>query len=340
VVSFHRMGGCPLWVISFVLIGACAPDLDDRESIVEGPRVLAIQSEPAETRETEVVVYRTLFVGPDGVLEASHVEWAHCNWQKPLAVLAPVDPRCLEPENERLVQLGRGETATGQIPTGACRRFGPEIPETGPDEPPGRPVDPDGTGGYYQPLRVRVPSEAGDDYAVGFTRLLCGLAGATGEQVREFGRRYRANTNPRIDGFEVTRADGSVVVVPPLESEPPTGTISVSPGERLVFRASWGPCGEGVDLLGEGGCTGAEPFLDFDPVERELLERKEAIRLAWFATGGEYDEDRTGVTPEEDLRFSENGWVAPSVAGLVDLWVVIRDDRGGVSWRHYQLDVR
>ena len=43
------------------------------------------------------------------------------------------------------------------------------------DEPPSRPADPDVTGGYYQPVRVLVPTREEEDYVVGVTRLACGV---------------------------------------------------------------------------------------------------------------------------------------------------------------------
>ena len=41
---------------------ACVPDLDVDESIIDAPRVLAIQAEPAEAKPNEAVAYRALLV--------------------------------------------------------------------------------------------------------------------------------------------------------------------------------------------------------------------------------------------------------------------------------------
>ena len=36
---------------------------------------------------------------------------------------------------------------------------------------------------------------------------------------------------------------------------------------------------------------------------------------------------------------ADNVWVAPSAAGPVHLWLVLRDSRGGVDFAEYELDV-
>jgi hypothetical protein len=79
-----------------------------------------------------------------------------------------------------------------------------------------------------------------------------------------------------------------------------------------------------------------------DPVSFGLDARREAMRVSWFATDGDYEHDRTGRTEDEGkagLTTSENGWTAPETTGLVRIWVVLRDDRGGVGWSEVQIDV-
>jgi hypothetical protein len=96
-----------------------------------------------------------------------------------------------------------------------------------------------------------------------------------------------------------------------------------------------------ADCGGEAiGCTGSESYGYVDPSTGALTPRHEAMRVAWFATAGEFDDDHTG-RPEGDFAktSSENAWHAPTNPGLVFMWVVLRDARGGSDWQSFQLQV-
>lgn len=64
-----------------------------------------------------------------------------------------------------------------------------------------------------------------------------------------------------------------------------------------------------------------------------------AMRVSWFATGGTFDADKTGRAEDDPATTSDNLWTAPS-PGVVHLWIVLRDSRGGVDWASYDLVVR
>ena len=67
---------------------------------------------------------------------------------------------------------------------------------------------------------------------------------------------------------------------------------------------------------------------------------REAIRVSWFATGGALDTDTGGrAESEADQATIENTWTAPATAGEARLWLVVRDDRGGVGWQGYRVRV-
>lgn len=87
--------------------------------------------------------------------------------------------------------------------------------------------------------------------------------------------------------------------------------------------------------------TMAEPYVYFDPVTRGLVDRHESMRVAWFATGGSFDADRTGRDEDEHATpSSDDVWTAPDAAGTVHLWVVLRDARGGIDWKAFVVDVQ
>jgi hypothetical protein len=233
--------------------------------------------------------------------------------------------------------------------------FGPVPPDTKPGEPPVRPVDPDTTGGYYQPVRVLVPTGQEPDYAVGVTRINCGISGATQEQAADYNQRYLPDRNPVLALLTLVHADRSESAISPDPESEPT---RVGPGEQVTLKATWlvcpidAVCGDGICSGGEDatscaddcasqlkGC-GTESYVEFDPATRTVVSRREGIRVSWFATAGELAHDRTGhPEAEADLTETENTWTAPGEPGPVRLWLVIRDDRRGVGWSAYRIEV-
>jgi hypothetical protein len=330
----------------------CKPELEGRPSLVQGERVLAIQSAPAEAKPGVAVHYAALYVDASGVLDGDMLDWALCNHRKGLAESGTIAHQCLFLESPSLDMLGMGSAADGTLAREACETFGPTPPTPKPGEPSLRPVDPDTTGGFYQPVRVLA---RGDEqlYAVGMTRLTCALGGATPEQSAEFNRRSRPNENPQLDMLELRRADGLELPLPDLDD---THVLSVDREERVTLTATWTECplepscGDGICSSGEllqdcpedcttpHGCSGAERYVYFDPQDRSLKERRESLRVSWFASAGHFEHERTGQSASDTTSTStKNVWIAPEDSRDVLLWIVIRDDRGGVGWRSYKL---
>jgi hypothetical protein len=270
-----------------VFLVACTPELDDRESLVDDPRVLAIRAEPAEAKPGTPVTYTALVAGPEGPI-TTPLEWAYCSSPKPLTENNSVSSACLE---------GAGtssETFTAPIPGDACALFGP-------DPPPGgfRPRDPDVTGGYYQPLRART----GTQTAFLLQRVRCNLASAPVEIASAYAQTYRENQNPKLL---------------------PLALAPVKAGAAVRFEIGWEP---------------PEVYAYFDPETQSLRERREAMRVSWFATAGSFESDRTGRGEVEPETSTSNAWTAPSSPGRVHLWVVLRDSRGGTDFAGYVVEV-
>ncbi len=284
---------------------ACAPELDDTTSLVDEPRLLATRIEPAEAAPGATVTTTALWVTPTGTVVDAPLQWAFCTARKSFSEPGPVAAACLVEASTDLVAYGTGTTATGAVPANACRQFGPDAPDPKPGEAAGRPTDPDGTGGFYQPVRVRA-DEPDVTYVLGQVRIRCGLPGATPAQATEFRTSYVVNTNPELT--EVTA---------------PT---TVRAGETIDLAAHWPSCESAP-------CAGSEPYLWFDPVARQLATRREGMRVSWFATAGSFSTGHTGASEAESTRTSaDNQWTAPTQPGEVLLWVVLRDDRGGATW--------
>lgn len=315
----------------------CVPDFVDDTSQVSAPRVVAVQSDPPEAAEGEAVAWRALVVA--AAPSTGALDWSLCLDRKPLSELGPVSPACLiSPTAEPGVResLGSGSETEGLLPDDACQRFGPQRPDPKPGEPAGRPVDPDPTGGFYQPVVAWLDDTA----ALGATRIACAIRDAS------FTRRYKRNQNPELSAFDVLRADGSV------SQSRPDAPISLRRGEAVNLRVRWpacpatDSCGDGICGIDEDavacaedcnqprGCAGAERYARFDPLSLSTSAENESLVVAWFATGGHFDAprtDRVAAAGSDDEPGTLNRYVAPA-SGDVTLWAVVRDDRGGVSW--------
>lgn len=378
------------------ILTSCKPNLDDTQSIVKSPSVIAVRSDPAEVAPGGTLRSEALYVGPSGRISSTAVQWDFCEERKPLAELEPVSPLCLQAGGDVFLPLGVGNPVSGLLPaslslatsngnsqvviggvlpascggadasqctiqvTDPCSLFGPQVPQPQPNQPPGRPVDPDPTGGYYQPVRILAASGGGDIITLGETRLSCGLANAPPDVSASFAQRYHVNANPAVAAFGpkgqswVTDDKGT--------------NAGVAPGQHLELEVSWpqcpttDSCGDNVcgpdetpmscatcdpsivvcasDCVPLHGCAGAERYAAPDTSGGTLVDLREGIEVAWYATGGSFDVDRTGRGGSDTGTTSDNGWSAPATLGPVTFWIVLRDDRGGVGWDEYVVNVK
>lgn len=343
---------------------ACAPEFSDRSSAVAGARVLAIRSQPAEAVPGTNTEYRILVVDEKGTVPSPRATWSYCTQPKPTNELNDVATACFGDGNI-VTQFGTGTSPTGKLPVNACAQFGPDVPQpaggSGMDssgntvnQTQGRPTDPDSTGGYYQPLILQVTANGTSIPTLGETRVTCGLAGGNGEQLEQYKARTKSNENPELTTVTVpTLGDAE------LSADDAAQPLTVSASKAFALRATWPACptspscGDGICSPGEAtqdcpddctmpkGCGGSEPFAYLDPENHVVVDRHEAMRVSWFATGGALENDRTGRQEGEFAETtSDNTWTAPAQAGPVFLWVVLRDDRGGVDWRSFKVDVQ
>lgn len=331
---------------------ACKPDFPERQSAITGPRIVGVKSQPAEAKPGGDVRYEVLVATPKGTIGDAAIDFAYCTRPKPLKELNDVSTDCFyPPENapDYIVELGVGPQASGTLPRDGCRNFGSDVPAPKPGEPSGRPTDPDSTGGYYQPLRLVL----GDVKSLGETRISCDLEGATREVLVEFRKRYHFNENPRILGT-FALFDQATQLTP--EGDP--GPLVIPAGKAVTLRTGWpqcptvATCGDGfcngdedvtscpADCTTPVGCTGAEAYVSYDLATRTVIDRRESMRVSWFATAGSFSDDRTG-RDESDMGWtSDDTWTPPSTPGPVHLWVVLRDSRGGVDWQSYDVMVQ
>jgi hypothetical protein len=351
MVSVRNLGV----LVGCLIVAACRPDLTETVSIVGAPRMLAVRSDPPEAAPKAMLAYTALYADGSGAITSAPIDWAFCEARKPLKELGPVNPSCLARSADVLIELGVGPEVPAVMPDIACRQFGPDAPEPVPGQPASRPADPDTTGGYYQPLRLLVSTDGSDVYTIAETRVSCGVAGAPPDLSTAFQQRYHLNANPAVESLGIVNG----TVVTPLAVDDGSGkTNPVATGQRLSTRVTWRACpdpdvcGDGVcgpdetaatcagDCMAAQGCSGAERYVNMDLGSRSLVVEREGMRVSWFATGGAFDLDHTGRDATDPASTSDNAWTAPRQGGQVHLWVVLRDDRGGVGWMAYVLDVR
>ena len=173
----------------------------------------------------------------------------------------------------------------------------------GPDVPPGmdfRSRDADSTGGYYQPVRVAVD----DLLAFGLPRITCKLGRAPFDVAFDYDQRYVANANPTLL---------------------PSTLARVAANSDVTLRAAW-------------PASSAEAYLYFDPRSQSLVDRREALRVSWFATGGALAVDATAVGELDDATEVSTTWHTPP-AGPAWIWIVLRDSRGGIATQTFAVTV-
>ena len=288
-----------------LFVAACVPDAGDPASLVAGPRVLAVRADPPEAKPGAEVAYEALVITADGSRSSAPVHWAFCASPKPLTEPNSISSACLDDAGVRPI-AGESRSITAPIPADACALFGP-------DTPPGdfRPRDPDVTGGFYQPVRV----ESLGLVAFDRQRVTCNLPNAPIDAAIDLQKRYHANENPKLSPLSA-----SVESVPVALDHLPSGV-------HVRFEVGWGE-------------ADAESYPMFDLGAQAVVTRREALRVAWFATSGELAAEVTGRTESEMETATENGWDAPSTPGVVKLWLVLRDSRGGLDFAAYDLEIR
>ncbi|HXK16593.1 MAG TPA: hypothetical protein VNG33_02220 [Polyangiaceae bacterium] len=331
---------------------ACVPDFDTDLSELSEPRLLAIASSPAETQAQKQVTLTALVAIPEGQ-KAPAIDWTMCLARKPLTELGPVNPLCLAADDGSgaVVDLGQGASVTATLDKDVCKLFGPLRPSPKAGEGAGRPSDPDVTGGFYQPFAARLGGAA----SLGSVRLDCDLANIDRDQALSYRQQYRVNENPRLSSVaRVTDQDPQPL---PADDAAP---LVLRAGDQLRLRAGWDEC-SGESRCGDGsctafedqtscpddcsgtlrGCTGAEPYVWYDPERQRVEPRREGISVAWYASRGHFENEQTGLDEAQatSTSFTENTYIPGRNPGPATLWLVIRDSRGGQSWeiRHIEL---
>ena len=107
-----------------------------------------------------------------------------------------------------------------------------------------------------------------------------------------------------------------------------TSVVTLRPGETVTWRASWSDCGDHA-VCGDGHCD-VDERLSLS-VPNSSLNTCRSDRLKPQGCG------RTSDDPGTDVH---TGFTAPDTTGPVWLWLVLRDDRGGIGWQGWQVQIQ
>lgn len=282
---------------------ACTPSFDDSLARVATTKLLAVRSEPAEAVPGATVAWQALVASPDGTVASPALDWSLCLQPKPVVEANVVADACLGDGAAPPFALAQPIASTA-IPSNVCQLFGPDLPPQQPGMPDTRPRVPDATGGYYQPVRVELAETNATTIAL--TRVRCNLLGASMPIAVEYRARYVPNRHPQL----------ARLIVPQ--------TIRVD--ETATLTVEWAP-------------EAAETFVVFELTALRPVDRRETMQTSWYATRGALLHDRVGRDADDPLRTAVNEWRAPSTPGPATLWVVLRDDRGGVDWLSADVEI-
>ncbi|HEX5058826.1 MAG TPA: hypothetical protein VFV99_05665, partial [Kofleriaceae bacterium] len=121
---------------------------------------------------------------------------------------------------------------------------------------------------------------------------------------RDYDLHYMANANPTLEPFALA---------------------DVHADSDVTLTAAWPP-------------EAVETYLYYDALTQRLVDRREAMRVSWFAMGGELAVDASAVDEDGTATSVSTTWHTPA-AGDAWLWLVLRDSRGGLAWQELHVTV-
>lgn len=299
-----------LGMLALLALASCFPEFEDRPYLLQEPTILAVRSTPAEVAPGGPVSLEALLATPSGRLDGP-LTWAYCVEPRRVEERTSVTAACLT--GSRLEPIATPSSVP--MLSDACFKFGPVSPPSDGDEQPRRPSDPDPTGGFYVPVRADYQPGSGQGArSFGFIRVRCDLAGATRDVFDAYQKGYTDNVNPQVHELLLdNQAENELVV----------------------------SAGSTVDFSLAPGADDTEPYLVYSSFESTLFDRVETLTVSWYVTDGTLSRATQSLSADAlaaGARF-ETTWEAPSGAGEVYGWAILRDDRGGVDWRSFALMV-
>ena len=135
-----------------------------------------------------------------------------------------------------------------------------------------------------------------------------------------------ANRNPEIAALQVAR--GALASAP---FEPLVEPLVVTAGEKLRLRRCCPPAPRSPSRSSSRPCR---------PASWWCVDRTEDLIVSWFATAGEFADEQTARQLTKTLDNTFTAPAAPPAGGDISVFVVVRDQRGGVGWSRVQIQLR
>lgn len=135
------------------------------------------------------------------------------------------------------------------------------------------------------------------------------------------------NSNPIFERLQIARGELAGTAF-----EDVTGIVDLAAGESLRVRPVF-------------TADSYEPYqrleTDVDTRRITLVDTVEALSVSWFVSAGEVQDDLTWpkFTKELDTVFTAPKRVPDNGTGLATIYLVARDQRGGVAWQHLEVRI-
>ena len=303
-----------------MLVMGCGPEFDPA-SLVTGLRVLAVKAEPPELAPGETSTLTPLIVDSRGMDAGTpRVTWSLC-LQAPLPGSA-VSKDCLSTDlgtSDIVTELGEGPTMQVTMPNVTQQQLG----------------IPDSTGGVYLPVIMRVTDGVETVSTVYRLRYTAKISTPFFT-----GPIQPPNHNPKIDDILVSYGnDGGIAHL---------DEIKINAKDRIAMRASLSddsaemyPQIEGALDPSKISLDGGIKFFDggIDIGSIHLVEVTETLRVSWFTNIGRFVPDVTGEAGKLDAELRLDKYLVTPPADI-DLYIVVRDDRGGTDFTTRKLLLR
>jgi hypothetical protein len=314
----------PQFVLAFAMLFVVACDDNGFEAVSEVTklRTLAIGLEPAELAPGEVGQLQALSVVPDEATELTYL-WELClfNDGPDNRYACSVDPE--SGETAGLTLPGGANTAIpydaitaglGSIDA-VCAAFEAfELPDF---------IEvPDCTRGL--PLTVRLTVSDGTEEEIAVREVLL---------LREADEARNANP-PEVEIVVSQRVDGDAVVAETVLAADRATPLALDLSELVDLQL----------VVDPAVASEAYETATLDGTATEVVQ--ERLVASWYATHGRFDRNRTFYSDAlaSAVELQANEWnleknTAAEVGTEVRLWVVLRDDRGGVSFVERRIEV-
>jgi hypothetical protein len=338
-----------LTLIAFLVAG-CAGDVPS-PTLVEDLRVLAVRAEPPEVLVDRdgggvQVAFQALVVDPRGPTMAWR--WGFCPVESTQTCADFAARRAEAPaEFQPVLDATRTEQRAGQsAPDPATRALGVDpFPVAIPPDLFAYHLQTSGLGlGNGSWVSAVLALEAGPETLQAQKRVVlnardlsqwnpelaafgwqvCAAGGPTDGCVALAAR--TANHNPEIASVEVARSKLADAPFAPLD-----GPLAVAPGEVIRLRPVLAP--------------GAEEH--YQTIESTLqandlvvVDHTEEAVISWFATAGKFGAEQTTPQLTKTLDNTFTAPTTPPADGRLSLYLVVRDQRGGVGWSTLDLLVQ